>query len=140
MTRGREATGFTLLELIVVLAIVGIVLAVAVPSLASAFRTDPSERALAEVTGALAEARAAAVRSGVSARAALAEHGRVVAIPTRRVALEPGVTVEAAAGEEAIEFHPTGLASGARWRILVPGAEPIDLVVSPIDGAVGREP
>ncbi|MGH7556253.1 MAG: pilus assembly FimT family protein, partial [Gemmatimonadota bacterium] len=50
--------GFTLIELVVVLAIVGIVAAMAVPSLASVLRDRPEDQAVAAVTGALAGARA----------------------------------------------------------------------------------
>lgn len=135
----RGARGFTLLELIVVLAILGVVLAVAVPSLVSALRTDPRDRAVAAVTGALAAARRTAVRSGDKARAGLAEGGGGIEIPSGVVALESGVTVEAAANEDVIEFYPTGLASGGRWSIRAPGEEPLILVVSPLDGSIRWE-
>lgn len=132
--------GFTLIELVVVLAILGIVAGIAVPSLASALRDRPEDRAVAAVAEALAGTRARAARTGVPARAALAVDGTAIETPAGRIRLEPGVAVEAAPDEAAVDFYPTGLASGARWRVLAPGAAPVTLVVSPLDGAILREP
>lgn len=133
----RGARGFTLLELIVVLAILGVVLAVAVPSLVSALRTDPRDRAVAAVTGALAAARRTAVRSGDKARAGLAEGGGGIEILRR--------------GRARVRRHGRGGGERGRDRVLSDRSSPgavvdprsgrraLILVVSPLDGSIRWE-
>ncbi len=55
--------GFTLLELIVVCALIGIMLTISVPSLRSTFFTDPLKSSVRQVIGITNEARQKAVRN-----------------------------------------------------------------------------
>ena len=59
----NDSRGFTLLELIIVCALIGIMLTVSVPSLRSAFFTNPLKSSARQVIGITNEARQKAVRS-----------------------------------------------------------------------------
>ena len=59
----KEAKGFTLLELVVVCALIGIMLSISVPSLRSAFFTNPLKSTTRQVVGIINEARQTAVRN-----------------------------------------------------------------------------
>jgi type IV pilus assembly protein PilE len=128
--------GFTLLELVVVMAILGIVALVAVPAFNGAAPASPRDRAALHVARALESARAAAVRTGAVARARIVEGGTAVEGPGWRVTLEPGTRIEAVAGVTEVAFYPTGLASGARWRLRAPGATPAVIEVSVLEGTI----
>lgn len=132
----RASPGFTLLELVVVLAILGIVALVAVPAFTGAVPTSPRDRGALQVARVLESARAAAGRTGAVARARIVEGGTAVEGPAGRVALEPETRIEAAAGDLEVVFYPTGFASGARWRLRAPGATPAVIEVSVLEGAI----
>ena len=59
----QETRGFTLLELIVVCALIGIMLTISVPSLRSAFFTNPLKSTARQVVGVINEVRQTAVRN-----------------------------------------------------------------------------
>jgi len=59
----QETSGFTLLELIVVCALIGIMLTISVPSLRSAFFTNPLKSTARQVVGVINEVRQKAVRN-----------------------------------------------------------------------------
>lgn len=61
--RENKTKGFTLLELIVVCALIGIMLTISVPSLRSSFFTNPLKSSARQVIGIVNEARQKAVRS-----------------------------------------------------------------------------
>ena len=61
--RGCEEKGFTLLELIVVTALIGIMLSISIPSLRSAFFTDPLKSSTRKVIGLVTGVRELANRS-----------------------------------------------------------------------------
>lgn len=59
----QETRGFTLLELIVVCTLIGIMLTISVPSLRSAFSTNPLKSTARQVVGVINEVRQTAVRN-----------------------------------------------------------------------------
>lgn len=62
MTRGKEQ-GFTLLELVVVCALIGIMLSLGVPSFRNAFFTDPLKSSARRIVGLIGGVRELAVRT-----------------------------------------------------------------------------
>jgi len=61
-TSGSDARGFTLLELLVVLAVVALIAAVVVPAIGTGSSSQPARRAAWDVAAALRTARADAIR------------------------------------------------------------------------------
>ena len=59
----NDARGFTLLELVVVSALIGIMLSISVPTLRSAFFTNPLKSTARQVVGIINEVRQTAVRN-----------------------------------------------------------------------------
>jgi prepilin-type N-terminal cleavage/methylation domain-containing protein len=134
MNRGSQ--GFSLLELVVVLAILGIVAVVAVPAFTGAAVATPRERAASEVSRALESARAAAARSGAIAHARIVDEGTAIEGPRGRTQLEPGTRIEAEPGETEVVFYPNGLASGARWLVRAAGEPPVMIEVATLAGTI----
>ena len=112
-----EARGYTLLELIVVLLILGAAAAVVAPSVASLLWRSPLDEAAERAAALLHDARAAAARSGSSVTVALSADGRELRSPTDTLRLEPPLRIEASRSERTVVFYPTGLAAGAHWIV-----------------------
>ncbi len=111
--------GFTLVEVVVVVAILAISAAVVAPALVSAARTDPLARTAGELTGLLTSARIAAVERGTPVTVAVTlATGRYVVTIERRdsstVLAEGGLVLDdvrlAAGGRPAVRvrFDPLG--------------------------------
>jgi general secretion pathway protein H len=120
-----QSGGFTLIELAVVLAILGVVIAITVPFLAGRTQRGALPAATDEVRAALRAARSAAIAEGrpVAFRADPSggywldrQHYPLVAAagPT------PGLRI-AVAGGARIAFYPSGGSSGGRIRIEAAG-------------------
>ena len=112
-----EARGYTLLELIVVLLILGAAAAVVAPSVGSLLWRSPLDEAAERAAALLHDARAAAARSGSSVTVALSADGRELRSPTDTLRLEPPLRIEASRSERTVVFYPTGLAAGAHWIV-----------------------
>ena len=112
-----EARGYTLLELIVVLLILGAAAAVVAPSVASLLWRSPLDEAAERAAALLHDARAAAARSGSSVTVELSADGRELRSPTDTLRLEPPLRIEASRSERTVVFYPTGLAAGAHWIV-----------------------
>ena len=118
-----EARGYTLLELIVVLLILGAAAAVVAPSVASLLWRSPLDEAAERAAALLHDARAAAARSGSSVTVELSADGRELRSPTDTLRLEPPLRIEASRSERTVVFYPTGLAAGAHWIVQSEGEQ-----------------
>jgi len=115
--RRDSARGFTLIEMLVILAIAGLIASLAFPAVERGFTRQAFEGAAAQLDGALRGARADALRTG-----------RPVAV-VLPADLPAGVSI--AAPERALIFYPDGSSSGAtlalnagdRRRIFVVSAD-----------------
>jgi len=89
MKRFHDRQGFTLIELMTVVAIMGIVVALAIPAMTSYKRKEDTRRAAVNVSGMLTNARARAIASGRMTFLLLAEpvDGSVVFQPGQIAAL-----------------------------------------------------
>jgi general secretion pathway protein H len=112
-----RSRGYTLLELITVLLILGAAAAVVAPSFFSGLVRSPLDAAAERAAALLEDARAAAVRSGSPVTVDLSIDGRALRSPTDTLLLEPPLRIEASGSERAVVFYPTGLAAGARWIV-----------------------
>lgn len=114
-----RAAGFTLLELLVVLAILGLGAAALVPALGSGAGGVSSSTAARDLVTALRAARAAALESGHPVRFELAAHRGAAAIE----------------GPTSVTFLPDGGATAARF-VVRPGGQTV--AVDWLTGAVRR--
>lgn len=117
MRRDSGAAGFTLVELVVVLAIIGLTLSMAVPLLSRHLGGVTLDAASREIRTALREARSFAVAEGRMVVFQGAADGgywldrRHFTLPAPRVAKSPQI---ATTGGERITFYPSGGSSGGR--------------------------
>jgi type IV fimbrial biogenesis protein FimT len=147
----RGSGGYSVVELVVTLVIIGIVASLAAPKFDGWMRTERTRRALDNVAGDLMLTRLSAVRSGRTAVFQLAADGRsysVVVNPggnpqttvkTVRLNLEyPGLVLVSSNGNPTFSSRglltpPNGAGLTARW-----GSQTARLTISPV-GRVYRE-
>ena len=120
-TRARptraSGAGFTLVELLVVLAILAIAFAIVTPSVTRAIGATGPASVTEELAVALREARSNSIVSTTPVRVTLEAGARRWKAGTREGTWPDGVAVElvpAPQGGEAIVFYPDGTASGGR--------------------------
>jgi general secretion pathway protein H len=130
--RRTARAGFTLVEMVVVLAILGIVAGVTVPALRDRRAADPLMQGASEAVTMLARSRQTAVERATTIRVSLdpvTRRFRLRALGSRAVSdsvaadslpLPAGVTIDDAGGRRTITFAPTGEARGdtitLRWQ------------------------
>jgi prepilin-type N-terminal cleavage/methylation domain-containing protein len=139
----RDANGFTLIELVVVLAVLAVVTAFAVPSIRRGSEGLRLRAGAGRVASLLREARLQAVTHRRPARVVLDtnRHGAALAWegadePLRRVELPERFRLEAASGGETLTFSPRGLVRDARWVIEGPGGRRLVVEVHGVTGRV----
>ena len=129
---GRARTGFTLVEVMVVIAIVGVAVGVTVPALRDLAATDPLAQGASATTQLLARARQTAVERAATVRVSLHPASRrytvraltagtaADSVASDSLALPDGMTIDETAARLAVTFAPTGEARGdtlvLRWQ------------------------
>lgn len=113
--------GFTLIELVVALAVIMLIAAVALPSFARLFDGPRLSEAARQATDGLREARAAAIGSFEIVRVAAGDNGRSLRFADRARILPAGTALALTGRDEsgvpAIVFYPDGSANGGEVRL-----------------------
>lgn len=122
--------GFTLAEVLVVMAVIGIVSAAVAPALVRTTRPHPADAAAVQVRDLAAGARRAAVRRGVdvvveldtrdgrwSVDADVEDGPRPAPIATGTLVLPSGVAYEKGSGRVRFRFDPLGAGRGSRLAL-----------------------
>ncbi|WP_342153892.1 GspH/FimT family pseudopilin [Methylorubrum sp. SB2] len=143
--RDRRNAGFSLVEMLVVLAILGLAVGIGAPSIGGLFPSHRLNAAAEAVVGEVALLRIEAQRTGRPMSLAYDEETRrfvstrpgapALAMPEWRVSVEGGTPGRVEPGE--IRFLPDGGSTGARITLSGSGGTRI-LVVSRATGAVRR--
>ena len=147
--RGERAqAGFTLIELVVVLAAIGFVLALALPSLHRLMPGVEARAAARAVAGVMREARSLAIRDNTQIAVRIDIGRRLVSItggaertlpPTVAASLLTAASELDSAQSGRIAFFPDGTSTGGRLRLSTAG-ERIDVVVDWLTGRVSVAP
>ena len=123
--------GFTLLELLVVLAITGVVMAISVPRLSLPGMLEPGREAARDLAAGLSRARAVAIRENREATFTLDVEGRRYSVdggPERALSADLPLSLYTARSELVdaergnIRFYPDGSSTGG--RIILAEADP----------------
>lgn len=104
--------GFTLFELLVVLAIVSVVMAIALPSISAGFGSLAARSAAIEISSAIIKAREKALRERVAYTADISDRAIVIRSAegtARERVFADGITLEPVSS---ISFLPNGVSSG----------------------------
>lgn len=135
------AAGFTVVELLIVVLVIGLAITAASPSLVLAARGPSIDQSSRVVVGALREARAsalaglpAAVRIDVAEKRLVGADGSVRQLSPSADLKVTALQRNASAGAASIVFYPDGSASGG--RILMSGASGAREVL--VNWATGR--
>lgn len=107
--------GFTLIEMLVTLAVAGLIAGVAFPRVQNTMSAMEFRRGAAQVTEALRAARAEAIRTG--APVSLALEGRALVIGGGDPVALPASVRVTAGQDRPVTFYPDGTAEPALYRI-----------------------
>ena len=112
--RARHA-GFTLIEIMIVIGIIGIVLAMGAPPFVRMLQKDSLRQAVGDITEACSRARAAAILQGEATELVIrAADGQLTVAPAPDTRMEAGAAGEGSAGQPAEAGVPKPSLFGAR--------------------------
>ncbi len=143
MNHWREgARGFTLLELVVALAIVAVVLGVSVPAMQRFFESSQYRGAISDVVTLLGSARHTAIRTGSEQDVLIYPRERKISAGNATKVLPEGIRLEVLGSAElnrdgagVIRFYPDGGASGGFVNV---ASENGGVVQVQVDWLLGR--
>ena len=150
-TRGSRALtlgnrGFTLLEIVIAMAVAGLVLAVSVPAAARFYESMQYRAAVRDVVTILSSARHGAVQQGRAVDVEIKPRAKEVSLAgaVTRLPAALGLTVSSAAelnSEETavIRFYPEGGSSGGEVSIDMPGRSGVRISVDWLIGGISQE-
>ncbi|HEY6130910.1 MAG TPA: prepilin-type N-terminal cleavage/methylation domain-containing protein, partial [Halioglobus sp.] len=144
--RRRFRPGFTLVELLVAITIVGMVLAAAVPASVRSYESMRYRQAIRDVTTTLASARYLAVNTGRAQDVALNPKTNVIRMNKETWQLPANVNVVVHSAREVnresegiIRFYPEGGSSGGDIEIAQPNGSGVKISVDWLVGRVTQE-
>ena len=142
----RSAAGFTMLELMVAITIVGLVLSVAVPASGRLYRTMQYRDAVRDVVTLFASARYEAVNSGRAQDVRINPRTRELSLNTEIRRLPEGLNLVVRAARElndqrsgVIRFYPEGGTSGGGVDVEIPGSYGVRVNVDWLVGRVSQQ-
>ena len=141
-----NATGFSMLELLVAITIVGLVLAVAVPASGRLYRTMQYRDAVRDVVTLFASARYEAVSSGRAQDVRINPRTRELSLNKEIRRLPEGLNLVVRAARElndqqsgVIRFYPEGGTSGGGVDVEIPGSYGVRVNVDWLVGRVSQQ-
>ena len=142
----KAAVGFTLVELLAAITIVGMLLAFAVPASVKFFESMQYRQAVREVITVLGSARHAAIDKGTYQDVVIHPAGRRLTFNGRKTQLPKEVQLAVHSAREVnrdsagvIRFYPEGGSSGGSIDIERPGADGVRISVDWLAGRVTQE-
>jgi general secretion pathway protein H len=114
-TSRTALTGFTLIEMLVTLAVAGLIAGIAFPRVQSSMTAMEFRMGAGQVTEALRSARAEAIRTGEPVAFAIA--GRDLMIGSASPVALPASVLVTAGQDRPVTFYPDGTAEPALYRI-----------------------
>jgi general secretion pathway protein H len=143
---GSLRAGFTLMELLVAMAIAGMVLAVAVPSSAKFYDSLQYRAAVKDVVASLTAARHAAVDTGAAQDVAINPVTNEVFLLGKRKQLPEKLSIEVRSARQLnkeslgiIRFYPEGGSSGGGVDITHPAGGGVSISVDWLVGTVSQQ-
>lgn len=111
----QRMTGFTLIEMLVTLAVAGLIAGIAFPRVQSSMTAMEFRLGAGQVTEALRSARAEAIRTGEPV--AIALQGRAMVIGDGAPIALPASVMVTAGQDAPVTFYPDGTAEPALYRV-----------------------
>jgi general secretion pathway protein H len=143
MTERRRAAGFTLLELIVVVAILAVATALVLPSIGRSSETLRLRSEAGRVAAVIREARLRAVSQRHATRVKLDAGRNTVVVtgrdedrPLRELTVDAGIRLSVDRGGDTLTFSTRGLTREARWLLRGPGGRQFAVDVEAVTGRV----
>lgn len=143
---GPRQRGFTMLELLAAITIVGLLLAIAVPASVRFYESIQYRQAVREVITALASARYNAVNSGRAQDVAVDPAANTIELNGERTLLPGGINVAVHSTRElnrdrrgVIRFYPEGGSSGGDIDLEQAGGRGVRISVDWLVGRVSQE-
>jgi general secretion pathway protein H len=146
VARGRETSGFTLLELLAALAIAGLVLAVSVPASVRMYESMQYRQAVRDVITLFSSARYKAIQSGYAQSVEILPDKNELHLNSTIKQLPKGTRISVDSAVElnrgnvgVIRFYPEGGTSGGSVKVEAANGRGVKVAVDWLLGTVSQE-